>query len=177
MKKINIIVIFLFAVTMVILIYNFKYKKRHNILVIGDTYLKDLNIINCSSVNCDFLYNRKKYIDIIDDIRKNKYIYKKNSKVYLNKKINQSSTIIISANNEEYKTKCTKNDRIIKEYDYKLYTQILSLIKTINKISSAKVVIVGNACINNNETKKLYKNINYININEVYYNKKTLDFD
>lgn len=123
-----------------------------------------------------FTLDKNNYKDILNDIKNNKYVVSKNKKIYLNQLISKSNIIILNANNEEYFNKCNKSDSILKEYDKKIYDDLNSLINVINKISTAKIIIIGNYCINkdNNNLNKLYKNYNYINMFDLTKNKENI---
>ena len=190
MKKINILVIFLFACLSVFLIYKKYYKKENKILILGDNnlieitnynYLNNLKK-NYKNINTDFISNYKKYYDIENDIKNNLYIYNKGSKIYLNQEISNSNIIIISANNFNYAFRCGKNNRIIDEYNNENYIYLNNLINTIKRISDAKVIIMGNYCTHYNEyisdrLNKMYANMNYINMYELYNSYKNDDYE
>ncbi len=180
MKKINIIIIFLFACVLAILIYKrYEYREK-NILVLGDNNLLNLDVENYiyylkenyKNINDRFVSDYKKYIDIENDIKNNKYIYIKGKKMFLNQEIKNADIIIISANNDDYISKCNKNNNIINNYNSLKYKEVSSIINLTNKISASKVIILGNYCykynsIISNEQNELYSKYNYINLNEL----------
>lgn len=164
MKYKKILVIFLFALFSSYFIYIYNCDKKLNILFLGDnTFIKkefdtfdDLlfesinNRYNINAFNTDFIYDKKSYYDIINDIENNIYIYSKDKNVYLNQLIGNSDYIIISANNDEYFNKCKKDKYILDNYNVILTNKINKLVSLINKISNAKIIVIGNYC-NNSE--------------------------
>ncbi len=184
----KILIIFFASILLTILIYYNSNDKKTSILLLGDNYLENLNNYNYiyflqeTNINKLFKMNYKTYKQINEDINNNYKIYNKNKVVSLNEEISKADIIIISANNDEYLTKCSKNNRVFKEYNYKLYNEINSLINKINKISHSKIIIIGNYCSNKNGTKtfldNLYNNYNYINMYEIFekYNFNNINY-
>ncbi|MBQ6285258.1 MAG: hypothetical protein IJK67_02985 [Bacilli bacterium] len=191
MRKINILIIFLFACSFTMLIYE-KYKNNEkNILILGDNHLLELDNKNYlfylkkeyKNINDKFISDYDKYNDIENKIKNNYYLYNKGEKRYLNIEIQKSDIIIINANNKIFMSKCNKNDRLIKEYILKQYYELNSLIKILSKLSDAKIIIIGNYCseYNSNVSNKLnnlYKN-NYINMYDMYnlYKNNNLEYN
>lgn len=179
MKKINIIVIFFTACFLAFLIYLKYNKDETKILILGDSNLIDLSDNNYvyylnkkyKYINYKFTDEYKKYNEIENDIKNNKYIYFKGKRTYLNQEISSSNIIIINANNLEYLSKCNKSRRIINEYNIKIYNDITSLVNIIKRISDAKIIIIGNTCTHNNI--KFFNNnyYNYIDVSEIYDSK------
>ena len=97
---------------------------------------------------------------MLKKIKSNDYIIIKNKEVYLNQLIAKSKYIIINANNKEYFNKCRKNDSIIKNYNDFINNDINNLENIIKKISTAKIIVIGNYCKTNQkeETKFTLKN-------------------
>lgn len=186
--KIKILVIFFLALIFSFIIYDVTLTNRKSILMLGDNHLTNNEYKTYDKYLYDDLKNdvvffnelftldKNNYKDILNDIKNNKYVVSKNKKIYLNQLISKSNIIILNANNEEYFNKCNKSDSILKEYDKKIYDDLNSLINVINKISTAKIIIIGNYCINkdNNNLKKLYKNYNYINMFDLTKNKENI---
>lgn len=176
--KIKILVIFFLALIFSFIIYDVTLTNRKSILILGDNhlinseyktydkYLYDDFKDNVIFFNELFTLDKNNYKDILNDIKNNKYVISKNKKVYLNQLLSKSNIIILNANNEEYFKKCNKSENILKEYDKKIYNDLNNLINVINKISTAKIIIIGNYCINkgNSNLSELYKNYNYINM-------------
>lgn len=176
--KIKILVIFFLALIFSFIIYDVTLTNRKSILILGDNhlinsdyktydkYLYDDLKDNVIFFNELFTLDKNNYKDILNDIKNNKYVISKNKKVYLNQLLSKSNIIILNANNEEYFKKCNKSEGILKEYDKKIYNDLNNLISVINKISTAKIIIIGNYCINkeNSNLNELYKNYNYINM-------------
>lgn len=186
--KIKILVIFFLALIFSFIIYDVTLTNRKSILMLGDNHLTNNEYKTYDKYLYDDLKNdvvffnelftldKNNYKDILNDIKNNKYVVSKNKKIYLNQLISKSNIIILNANNEEYFNKCNKSDSILKEYDKKIYDDLNNLINVINKISTAKIIIIGNYCINkdNNNLKKLYKNYNYINMFDLTKNKENI---
>lgn len=186
--KIKILVIFFLALIFSFIIYDVTLTNRKSILMLGDNHLTNNEYKTYDKYLYDDLKNdvvffnelftldKNNYKDILNDIKNNKYVVSKNKKIYLNQLISKSNIIILNANNEEYFNKCNKSDSILKEYDKKIYDDLNSLINVINKISTAKIIIIGNYCINkdNNNLNKLYKNYNYINMFDLTKNKENI---
>ena len=185
--KLKILVIFL-ALIFSFIIYDVTLTNRKSILMLGDNHLTNNEYKTYDKYLYDDLKNdvvffnelftldKNNYKDILNDIKNNKYVVSKNKKIYLNQLISKSNIIILNANNEEYFNKCNKSDSILKEYDKKIYDDLNNLINVINKISTAKIIIIGNYCINkdNNNLNKLYKNYNYINMFDLTKNKENI---
>ena len=186
--KIKILVIFFFFLFFSFIIYDVTLTNRKSILMLGDNHLTNNEYKTYDKYLYDDLKNdvvffnelftldKNNYKDILNDIKNNKYVVSKNKKIYLNQLISKSNIIILNANNEEYFNKCNKSDSILKEYDKKIYDDLNNLINVINKISTAKIIIIGNYCINkdNNNLNKLYKNYNYINMFDLTKNKENI---
>lgn len=180
--KNKILVIFLFSTFFCLLIYKLFSFESKKILILGDNFLlNDKNSyinylyddIGYENINTYFTFSNKKYIDIINDIKNNYYIYYKNDKLYLNQLISKSDYIIFNASNDIYFDKCNKSDDIYNQYNKKLETDIYTLTTLIKKFSKAKLIIIGNYCDSKNQyvlENKLYK---FISIdNSDHYNKK-----
>lgn len=186
--KIKILVIFFLALIFSFIIYDVTLTNRKSILMLGDNHLTNNEYKTYDKYLYDDLKNdvvffnelftldKNNYKDILNDIKNNKYVVSKNKKIYLNQLISKSNIIILNANNEEYFNKCNKSDSILKEYDKKIYDDLNNLINVINKISTAKIIIIGNYCINkdNNNLNELYKNYNYINMFDLTKNKENI---
>jgi len=185
MKKINIIVIFFTACFLAFLIYLKYNKDETKILILGDSNLIDLSDNNYvyylnkkyKYINYKFTDEYKKYNEIENDIKNNKYIYFKGKKTYLNQEISSSNIIIINANNLEYLSKCNKPRRIINEYNIKIYNDITSLVNIIKRISDAKIIVIGNTCTNNNIKSFNNNYYNYIDVSEIYDSKAINSFE
>ena len=185
---IKILVIFFMALIFSFIIYDVTLTNRKSVLILGDNhlttneyktydkYLYDDLKDNVVFFNELFTFDKNNYKDILNDIKNNKYIVTKNKKLYLNQLISKSNIIILNANNEEYFNKCNKSDSILKEYDRKIYDDLNNLINVINKISTAKIIIIGNYCINkeNDNLNQLYKNYNYINMFDLIKNNENI---
>jgi len=74
--------------------------------------------------------------------------------------ISKANIIILNANNSEYFKKCNKSKSIIKEYNKKVSNDIDSLIRIINKISTSKIIVIGNYCLNDEDYSSYYSNMN-----------------
>ena len=177
----KILIIFLFAFLLTFLIYKKYNTKDTNILVLGDnSLLEKYNYIDYlkdyfDNVNYYFMENNKTLKGISEDIQNNKNIYKKEEFVFLNQKISDSNIIIINSNYSKYLVACKKNKRILDEYIEKEYKSFLKLKEKISHITDAKIIIIGNYC-NCNKVKELYKEYNYIDINELEkLNNKEID--
>lgn len=185
MKKINIIVIFFTACFLAFLIYLKYNKDETKILILGDSNLIDLSDNNYvyylnkkyKYINYKFTDEYKKYNEIENDIKNNKYIYFKGKRTYLNQEISSSNIIIINANNLEYLSKCNKSRRIINEYNIKIYNDITSLVNIIKRISDAKIIIIGNTCTHNNIKSFNNNYYNYIDVSEIYDSKAINSFE
>ena len=183
MKKKKILIIFLLSLFVTFITYKYLYKYKLNILLIGDNNINKLTIKNYSyylknnnrvnKLNDVFTFDYKNYRDIENDIKNNYYVYFKNKKMYLNQEINSNQIIILSANNDEYFFKCNKSNSVLKNYNNKIYKSVSNIVNLINRISTAKIIIIGNYCSKYNEEisdylNDLYKNYNYINMYELY---------
>lgn len=168
MKKIPVIFFLLCFIS--IFIFN-KFKSENiNVLYLGEikNYYEYVSIFEEYNLN-KYTYDTITYNDIIDDIKSNSVKVIKEKNIYLNQLISDSDVIILSANNFEYKNKCKKIDRIINDYDIILNDEINSLISVINKISTAKIIVIGNSCYNKNHVQNLdLSNGYYINVNNIY---------
>lgn len=142
----------------------YKYSPRsNNILFLGDKEIKEYILEGSNS----FIYDEISYKELINNIKSNDYIIVKNKEVYLNQLISNADIIVIHAESIGYKNRCYKNDRILSEYEKNIVKDLNNLLTLINKISSAKIIILGNKCNNKNISKDLidlYKDYNYINI-------------
>ena len=184
--KIKILVIFFLALIMSFIIYNVTLNNRKSILILGDNHLLDSNYKTYDKYLYDdlkdnvvffnelFTEEGKTYKDIINDIKDNKYVVFKNKNVYLNQLISKANIIILNANNSEYFKKCNKSKSIIKEYNKKISNDIDSLIKIINKISTSKIIVIGNYCLNGKDYSSYYNKYNYINMNELVSNNENI---
>lgn len=184
--KIKILVIFFLALIMSFIIYNVTLNNRKSILILGDNHLLDSNYKTYDKYLYDdlkdnvvffnelFTEEGKTYKDIINDIKDNKYVVFKNKNIYLNQLISKANIIILNANNSEYFKKCNKSKSIIKEYNKKISNDIDSLIKIINKISTSKIIVIGNYCLNGKDYSSYYSKYNYINMNELVSNKENI---
>ena len=184
--KIKILVIFFLALILSFIIYNVTLNNRKSILILGDNHLLDSNYKTYDKYLYDdlkdnvvffnelFTEEGKTYKDIINDIKNNKYVISKNKNIYLNQLISKANIIILNANNSEYFKKCNKSKSIIKEYNKKISNDIDSLIKIINKISTSKIIVIGNYCLNGKDYSSYYSRYNYINMNELVSNNENI---
>ena len=184
--KIKILVIFFLALIMSFIIYNVTLNNRKSILILGDNHLLDSNYKTYDKYLYDdlkdnvvffnelFTEEGKTYKDIINDIKNNKYVISKNKNIYLNQLISKANIIILNANNSEYFKKCNKSKSIIKEYNKKISNDIDSLIRIINKISTSKIIVIGNYCLNGKDYSSYYSRYNYINMNELVSNNENI---
>ncbi len=184
--KIKILVIFFLALIMSFIIYNVTLNNRKSILILGDNHLLDSNYKTYDKYLYDdlkdnvvffnelFTEEGKTYKDIINDIKDNKYVVFKNKNVYLNQLISKANIIILNANNSEYFKKCNKSKSIIEEYNKKISNDIDSLIKIINKISTSKIIVIGNYCLNGKDYSSYYSKYNYVNMNELVSNNENI---
>ena len=125
MKK-KLLVIFLFAIIVTFFIYKISYKEINRVLFIGnqDIFFKKNKIFNYYYKDIDlFLYDKITYKELIRAIKTNDYKIVDDKEVYLTQLMNKSSTIIILINEEK---------DINNKYE---------LIRIINRISSAKIII------------------------------------
>ena len=165
MKR-KILVIFLLLVPLSYFIYKITFNETKDILFFGDNYLLTmenksyLENIDKSKYNINtFTYDNITYKEMLKKIKTNDYIIIKNKKVYLNQLISKAEYIIINANNREYFNKCKKNDNILKNYNDFINNDITNLYNLINKISTAKIIVIGNYCkIEKNEETKFKTN-------------------
>lgn len=151
MKKIS--VIFFLLCLVLIFIYNKYNFKNLDILYLGDDEIYYKHIFDLKSNK--YTYDNISYKDIVNEIKSNSFKIIKNKNVYLNQLISSSDVILLSANNFEYKNKCKKIDRIINEYDILISDELNKLIPIINKISDAKIFVIGNSCDNKNHIQSL----------------------
>ena len=184
--KIKILVIFFLALILSFIIYNVTLNNRKSILILGDNHLLDSNYKTYDKYLYDdfkddivffnelFTEEDKTYKDIINDIKNNKYVISKNKIIYLNQLISKANIIILNANNSEYFKKCNKSKCIIKEYNKKVSNDIDSLIRIINKISTSKIIVIGNYCLNGKDYSSYYSRYNYINMNELVSNNENI---
>ena len=184
--KIKILVIFFLALILSFIIYNVTLNNRKSILILGDNHLLDSSYKTYDKYLYDdlkddivffnelFTDENKTYKDIINDIKNNKYVIFKNKNIYLNQLISKANIIILNANNSEYFKKCNKSKSIIEEYNKKISNDIDSLIKIINKISTSKIIVIGNYCLNGKDYSSYYSKYNYINMNKLVSNKENI---
>lgn len=184
--KIKILVIFFLALILSFIIYNVTLNNRKSILILGDNHLLDSNYKTYDKYLYDdfkddvvffnelFTEEGKTYKDIINDIKNNKYVISKNKNIYLNQLISKANIIILNANNSEYFKKCNKSKSIIKEYNKKVSNDIDSLIRIINKISTSKIIVIGNYCLNDEDYSSYYSKYNYINMNKLVSNNENI---
>ena len=136
-------------------------------MYIGDSKTYFMNSFNYNK----YLFDEVSYNNIQNYIVNNDYKVVKGKNIYLNQLISNSDVIILNANNFEYNNKCKKNKRIISEYDKILFYDLEKLVNLINRISSAKVYVIGNYCFNNiyiqNYTNEKYVYIKYENIENI----------
>lgn len=184
--KIKILVIFFLALILSFIIYNITLNNRKSILILGDNHLLDSSYKTYDKYLYDdfkdevvffnelFTEEDKTYKDIINDIKNNKYVISKNKNIYLNQLISKANIIILNANNSEYFKKCNKSKSIIKEYNKKVSNDIDSLIRIINKISTSKIIVIGNYCLNDEDYSSYYSKYNYVNMNKLVSNKDNI---
>ena len=184
--KIKILVIFFLALILSFIIYNVTLNNRKSILILGDNHLLDSSYKTYDKYLYDdfkddivffnelFTEEDKTYKDIINDIKNNKYVISKNKNIYLNQLISKANIIILNANNSEYFKKCNKSKSIIKEYNKKVSNDIDSLIRIINKISTSKIIVIGNYCLNHEDYSSYYSKYNYINMNKLVSNNENI---
>lgn len=181
MKKNNILVIFFLSCFLSFIIYKYNVDHRISVLILGDnkllnskyktydTYLKDYLSFKMDFVDSSFVSENKTYKDLINNIKNNYYVMSKNKRIYLNQMISKSDYIILNANNNEYLDKCNKSTKIIENYDNKIENEIFSLIEIINKISTAKIIVISNYCKNHNLEKNIQsEDIIQIDMAEIY---------
>ncbi len=178
MKKI-ILVIFSFAILIVILIYKINDKEKEKVLIISENNI----LINSKDIEF-FLYDNITYKELIKSIKSNDSIIIKNKRKYLNQLIAKSNVIILNINNNEYDKRCKTNK--INNYNEYIKEDINMLLILIKRISNSKIYIISNDCsyksICNNINKDI-KNIYIINTNKIsknskntYNSKNILDF-
>lgn len=168
MKKNILSVIFFLLCFLSFFIFKKFNKNNLDILYIGDNNVYN-TLISSFELNVNkYTYDSVTYKDIENNIKSNDFKIIKNKNVYLNQLISKSDILIMSANNFKYKNKCKKNERILNEYDEIVYSEIISLYDVIEKISDAKVYIVGNECFKSNH-KQLFEfdNIYYISSSNI----------
>lgn len=159
MKKNKLSVIFFLLCIISYYIYKKFNNSNLNYLYIGDSRTYYRNSFNYDK----YLFSDINYKNIKSGTINNDFKIIKNKNIYLNQLISNSDVIILSANNFEYQNKCKKNKRIIKEYDDIVYRDIDELVTLINKISNAKVYVIGNVCFNNTYEQE-YKSSKYVYI-------------
>jgi hypothetical protein len=167
MKKIPVI-FFLLCFISIIIFNKFKSSNK-NVLYLGDNeiFYKYISKIDKFNIN-KYTYDSVTYKKIVDEIKDNSYKIIKDKNIYLNQLISDSDVIILSANNFEYKNKCEKIDRIINDYDLLINDEINLLISVLKKISTSKIIILGNSCNKKEHVQEL--NLlegNYINIENI----------
>lgn len=169
--KNKILVIFFIALIFSILIYNITISNKSRILILGDKYYLNSNYKTYDVFLKDKYYNVNNLLTNEDDtyskikekIINNYSINIKSKKMYLNQEISKANYIIISANNKLYKEKCNKSKKVSSSYIVKINKEIYDLINIINKISTAKIIVIDNSCSNNNFN---YTHIKLANIPE-----------
>ena len=159
MKKNILSVIFFLLCILSFLIY-----KRFDNKSLSYLYIGDVKVYN----KYEFKYNKYTfdnitYSQIKKSITSNDFKVIKEKNVYLNQLISNSDVIILSANNFEYKNKCKKNNRILKEYNSLIYSDLLNLVNVIKKISTAKIYIIGNYC-SNEKNNQIFADDNFVYI-------------
>lgn len=169
----KILIIFIIAFLISILIYFRTKNNDKKILIIGDNEI----INNKIPKNIQkYQFNNITYKEIINKIKYNDKIIIKNKKYYINQLISKADLIILNANNNEYFNKCKKNNIILNNYDHILEYNINDLIKIINKISKAKIIVVGNYCKNKNYNQILKINSYYLSYNDYITNFNALNY-
>lgn len=159
MKKNKLSVIFFLLCIISFLIY-----KKFNNLNINYLYIGDSRTYYINSFKYEkYLYDSVNYKNIKNNIINNDFKVIKNKNVYLNQLISNSDVIILNANNFEFNNKCKKNKRIISEYDEINYNNLEELVDLINKISNAKLYVLGNYCIDGVYEQE-YKSSKYVYI-------------
>ena len=137
----KILVIFSFGIIMSFIIYKITYKENNNLLIITDD-IKNIEYIN-NRINgyniMNYTYESINYKELEKCILNNDYIIIKDKKVYLNQLIAKSKIVIININKSN---KCNNN------YKNKL-------LKTINRFSSSKIIIIDKVCDNKDIDYKL----------------------
>lgn|SRR5574344_1374799 len=181
MKK-KLLVIFFLCTLCSYLIYKSTFDNRIYISVLGDNslffseskgydiYLSEYLIKKHKLKNIDksFTTYKEKYRNILTSIRTNKTIIQKGKEVSINFVIKNSNYIIFNMNNNSFMDKCNKSKNIIKSYIDNNYKELEDLLKVIEKICNAKIIIIGNYCIDYYPWLDKYlmdKNSKYIYIN------------
>ncbi len=160
MKK-KLLVIFSFSIILCYLIFYFNNSKGKT-LIIGE-------YLSFNKKYDNFYYNNITYKELLNCIKRNDYKIIKNKKIYLNELIGSSKTIIINANKNEYKKRCrNKNKRNYSEF---VNQDINNLIMTINKMSSAKIIIIKDFCDENEVKYSLNKRIKNVLFIDLIQNK------
>ena len=145
MKRI-LLVIFFIAIIFSLIIYKITYKKTYNVLLLGEfNNIDKYNLPDNYNIST-FIYDNTSYKELIKSIRYNDYIIIKEKKVYLNQLISKSDYIYVIANKEKYIDKCKKGKTTLRKYLDSIYDEKYELIKTIGKISHAKVIFVNYEC-------------------------------
>lgn len=176
--KNKILVIFFLALICSIFIYKTTLNNKTNILILGDKYFLNSNFKTYDAFLKDKYYNvnslfaeeNETYDKIINKIKTNYSMKIKNKREYLNQKIASSTHIILSSNNKQNDEKC-KNNRVSNYYLKKTNEDIANLVKLIEKISTAKIIIIDNSCSNSNLN---YNHVKLKNITNSKYNNLTL---
>ena len=84
--------------------------------------------------------------------------------------------MIIRSDNKSISPPMSKHEAIIKlkEYNKKVSNDIDSLIRIINKISTSKIIVIGNYCLNDEDYSSYYSKYNYINMNKLVSNNENI---
>lgn len=168
MKKNKLSVIFFLLCILSFLIY-----KRFDSAKLKFLYIGDSETYYENSFNYDkYIYDNINYKNIYVNIINNDHKIIKGKNLYLNQLISGSDIIILNANTFEFANKCKKNTRIIGEYDKIIFEDLEKLVDLINRISDAKVYVIGNYCFNNSYIQE-YKSEKYVYIS--YKNIKNIE--
>ncbi len=168
MKKNILSVIFFLLCILCIVIYRKFDESKLDYIFIGDSDVYYKNNLNYEK----YLYDNISYKLLRDNIVNNDYKIIKGKYIYLNQVIANSDVIILNANNFSYLNKCKKSKRIINDYDKILGKDLDSLVAIINKISNAKIFVIGNYCLKDNHNQ-MFNSDNYVYIS--YKNVKNID--
>ena len=162
MKKILLVIFSCFIISY--LIYYAKFSENSKILFIGEKNIS----INNNKIKY-YLYDKITYKELLKCIRNNDYYVVKEQKIYLTPLISSSKTIIINANQDEYNNRCKKKN--INNYNYFVNKDLNDLLRLINKISLANIIVIENTCnkdiVHYNIDKNIKKTI-FINKNKIY---------
>lgn len=185
--KYKLLVIFLFAIVLVLIIYNRTYKDVTKILSIGSNLSYGKTPFNKQGKSYDYYlkqYMKEDFIymnyikeeeNILEElqslIKYNKEYIIKGKKVTINHLISKSDYIIIDLNDNNSITNCNSRNPLL--YINKQLVKIDSLTKKINKIYNGKIILLGYYC----KEKKLNieyvfdENIIYLNLNSLLNSK------